>query len=193
MGLVMGISDHVVVLDAGRPIAASVPDSVRNDPKVKEAYLGSGERQARPRGTPLPSSPQVELAANRLTAGYGAIPVLQDVDFEVRRGELVALLGANGAGKSTIMRAVSGLLRPVSGSIRVGGSDVQRLEAHKIAIAGVALVPEGRQVFPELSVRDNLLLGAFARRDSDVAAEAAALLDRYPRLKQRVDGRAGLL
>jgi ABC-type branched-subunit amino acid transport system ATPase component len=91
------------------------------------------------------------------------------------------------------MRAVSGLLRPVSGSIRVGGSDVQRLEAHKIAIAGVALVPEGRQVFPELSVRDNLLLGAFARRDSDVAAEAAALLDRFPRLKQRVDGRAGLL
>jgi ABC-type branched-subunit amino acid transport system ATPase component len=88
---------------------------------------------------------------------------------------------------------VSGLLRPVSGSIRLGGTSVERLEAHRIAAAGVALVPEGRQVFPELSVRDNLMLGAFARRDGDVAAEAAALLDRFPRLKQRLDGRAGLL
>jgi ABC-type branched-subunit amino acid transport system ATPase component/ABC-type branched-subunit amino acid transport system permease subunit len=194
MTLVMGISDHVVVLDAGRPIAAGAPDAVRNDAKVKEAYLGSGEMRARPRAAPLPEAPQVELAADGLAAGYGAVPVLQGVSFEVRRGELVALLGANGAGKSTIMRAVSGLLRPVTGgSIRLGGTSVERLEAHRIAAAGVALVPEGRQVFPELSVRDNLLLGAYARRDGDVAAEAAALLERFPRLKQRLDGRAGLL
>ena len=194
MTLVMGISDHVVVLDAGRPIAAGAPDAVRNDAKVKEAYLGSGERRARPRAVPLPEAPQVELAADGLAAGYGAVPVLQGVSFEVRRGELVALLGANGAGKSTIMRAVSGLLRPVSGgSIRLGGTSVERREAHRIAAAGVALVPEGRQVFPELSVRDNLLLGAYARRDGDVAAEAAALLERFPRLKQRLDARAGLL
>jgi ABC-type branched-subunit amino acid transport system ATPase component len=194
MTLVMGISDRVVVLDAGRPIAAGAPDAVRNDAKVKEAYLGSGERRARPRGVPLPESPQVELAADGLAAGYGAVPVLQGVSFEVRRGELVALLGANGAGKSTIMRAVSGLLRPVTaGSIRLGDTSVERLEAHRIAAAGVALVPEGRQVFPELSVRDNLMLGAYARRDGDVAAEAAALLERFPRLKQRLDGRAGLL
>ena len=189
MTLVMGISDHVVVLDAGRPIAAGAPDAVRNDAKVKEAYLGSGERRARPRAVPLPEAPQVELAADGLAAGYGAVPVLQGVSFEVRRGELVALLGANGAGKSTIMRAVSGLLRPVSGgSIRLDGTSVERLEAHRIAAAGVALVPEGRQVFPELSVRDNLMLGAYARRDGDVAAEAAALLERFPRLKQRLDG-----
>jgi ABC-type branched-subunit amino acid transport system ATPase component/ABC-type branched-subunit amino acid transport system permease subunit len=194
MTLVMGISDHVVVLDAGRPIAAGAPDAVRNDAKVKEAYLGSGERRARARGVPLPESSQVELAANGLSAGYGAVPVLQGVSFEVHCGELVALLGANGAGKSTIMRAVSGLLRPVTGgSIRLGDVSVERLEAHRIAAAGVALVPEGRQVFPELSVRDNLLLGAYARRDGDVAAEAAALLERFPRLKQRLDGRAGLL
>jgi ABC-type branched-subunit amino acid transport system ATPase component len=133
------------------------------------------------------------LAADGLSAGYGTVPVLRGVRFEVRRGELVALLGANGAGKSTIMRAVSGLLRPVSGTIRLGGRNIERLEAHRIAVAGVALVPEGRQVFPELSVRDNLLLGAFARRDGDIAAEVAALLDRFPRLKQRLDSRAGLL
>ncbi len=193
MGLVMGISDHIVVLDAGRPISAGAPSIIRNDGKVKEAYLGSGEMRARPRATPLPDAPRVELAADGLAAGYGAVPVLQGVTLEVRRGELVALLGANGAGKSTIMRAVSGLLRPVSGSIRLDGRSVERLEAHRIAAAGVALVPEGRQVFPELSVRDNLMLGAFTRKDGDVAAEAAALLDRFPRLKQRLDGRAGLL
>ncbi|TMJ72271.1 MAG: ATP-binding cassette domain-containing protein, partial [Alphaproteobacteria bacterium] len=194
MALVMGISDHVVVLDAGRPIAAGGSDAVRNDAKVKEAYLGSGERRARARRVPLPESPQVELAADALAAGYGAVPVLQGVGFEVRRGELVALLGANGAGKSTVMRAVSGLLRPVTGgSICLGGESIEGLEAHRIAAGGVALVPEGRQVFPELSVRDNLMLGAYARRDGDVAAEAAALLERFPRLKQRLDGRAGLL
>jgi ABC-type branched-subunit amino acid transport system ATPase component len=109
------------------------------------------------------------------------------------RGELVALLGANGAGKSTIMRAVSGLLRPVNGSIRLDGTAIERLEAHRIASAGIALVPEGRQVFAELSVRDNLMLGAFTRRDGDIASDAAALLDRFPRLKQRLDARAGLL
>ena len=92
------------------------------------------------------------------------------------------------------MRAVSGLLRPVTGgSIRLGGEGIEWLEAHRIAAAGVALVPEGRQVFPELSVRDNLLLGAYTRRGGDVAAEAAALLERFPRLKHRLDGRAGLL
>jgi branched-chain amino acid transport system ATP-binding protein/branched-chain amino acid transport system permease protein len=193
MTLVMGISDHVVVLDAGRPIAAGTAGEVRGDDKVKEAYLGSGEMRARARGAPLPESLRVELAADGLAAGYGAVPVLRGVSFKVRQGELVALLGANGAGKSTIMRAVSGLLRPVDGAIRLGGRSVERLEAHRIAAAGVALVPEGRQVFPELSVRDNLMLGAFARRDRDVAIEAGALLERFPRLKQRLDGRAGLL
>ena len=193
MTLVMGISDHIVVLDAGRPIAAGTPDAVRREPKVREAYLGSGEMQARPRATPLPAGPRQVLAATALKAGYSAVPVLDGIAFEVSQGELVAMLGANGAGKSTTMRALSGLLRPISGSISLAGTAIEKSPAHRIVSAGLILVPEGRQVFPELSVRDNLLLGAHSRKDVDADAEIAGLLDRFPRLKQRIDGRAGLL
>jgi ABC-type branched-subunit amino acid transport system ATPase component len=119
--------------------------------------------------------------------------VLDEVSFEVRPGEMVALLGANGAGKSTAMRAVTGLLRPVQGAIVFDDRPVQQMAAHRIAANGVALVPEGRQVFPELSVRDNIMLGAYTRKDADRDADLAALLTRFPRLRERLNSRAGLL
>jgi branched-chain amino acid transport system ATP-binding protein len=119
--------------------------------------------------------------------------VLENVDLVVGRGELVAVLGANGAGKSTLMRALSGLLRPVTGSIRLLGSELGALPAHAIARRGLALVPEGRQVFPYLSVFDNLRLGALRRRDFDPATELPALLARFPALQARRNGPAGLL
>jgi len=128
----------------------------------------------------------------RLEAGYGAEPVLKGVDLQVRRGELVAVLGANGAGKSTLMRAISGLLRPVAGGVALDGEDIARLPAHKVAALGVSLVPEGRQVFPELSVLHNLELGAFRRREN-VAADVERMLERFPRLRERLHQRAGLL
>jgi ABC-type branched-subunit amino acid transport system ATPase component len=127
-----------------------------------------------------------------LEAGYGAEPVLKGVDLQVREREVVAVLGANGAGKSTLMRAIAGLLRPVAGGIAFGGEDVARLPAHKIAPRGLALVPEGRQVFPELSVLHNLELGAF-RREADIGRDIAAVLERFPRLRPRLHQRAGLL
>ena len=133
------------------------------------------------------------LVAHKLTAGYGAAPVLEDVVLEVLPGETVAMIGANGAGKSTTMRAISGLLRPVSGEILLDNENVARLEAHRIAASGLALVPEGRQVFPELTVYDNLVLGAHSRADADYEAEIEALLKRFPRLRDRLHGRAGLL
>jgi ABC-type branched-subunit amino acid transport system ATPase component len=193
MALVMGVSDHVVVLDAGRPIASGTPEAVRRDPKVREAYLGSGEMQVRPRARPLAANPPLLLDAVGLGAGYGAVSVLEAIDFEVRHGELVALLGANGAGKSTTMRAVSGLLRPVAGAIRLGGNRIERRETHAIAASGLALVPEGRQVFPELSVRDNLLLGGHSCKGGDADADIEALLVRFPRLRERINSLAGLL
>ena len=193
MTLVMGISDHIVVLDAGAIIASGTPAVVRHDPRVLKAYLGDGGTRARPREAAWSGSQDAILSCLKLTAGYGAAPVLEEVSFLVRPGETVALLGANGAGKSTAMRAVTGLLRPVSGSIVLDNERVEHLAAHQIVARGVALVPEGRQVFPEMSVLDNLVLGAYARNDVDQASEVAALLERFPRLRERMSSRAGLL
>jgi branched-chain amino acid transport system ATP-binding protein len=193
LALVMGISDHLVVLDAGRPIAAGAPDVVRGEAKVRDAYLGTGEIAARARAVPLPAEPPRLLTAAALRAGYSSVAVLDAITFEVGRGELVTMLGANGAGKSTTMRALSGLLRPVSGSIRLAGAAIASSPTHRIVRAGLILVPEGRQVFPELSVRDNLLLGAHARKEVDLASEIAAVLRRFPRLQERIASRAGLL
>ena len=193
MTLVMGISDHVVVLDAGTVIAQGTPAEVRHNPRVLKAYLGGGDMRERPRKEGYTPPSDAILSVVKLTAGYGAAPVLNNVSFDVRPGEMVALLGANGAGKSTIMRALSGLLRPVQGNIVLDNQQVGTLEAYRIARSGLALVPEGRQVFGELDVRDNLILGAFSRKDADLDAEIEALLKRFPRLRERLASRAGLL
>jgi len=102
------------------------------------------------------------------------------------------VLGANGAGKSTLMRALAGLHRPVRGEIAFGGENLAALPAHRVVGRGVVLVPEGRQVFPELSVLDNIRLGAYLRRDVP-ESEIEALIDRFPRLRERLHQRAGLL
>ena len=193
MLLVMGISDAVIVLDAGVRIAAGSPIEVRHDPRVLKAYLGGGEMRARPRTTPWSGAHDAVLTTVKLTAGYGAAPVLDNVSLDVRPGEMVTIIGSNGAGKSTTMRAISGLLRPVDGAIVLDNVPINELETHQIARRGLALVPEGRQVFPELSVFDNLVLGAHSRKDADRDDEIAGLLERFPRLKERLTIRAGLL
>ena len=193
MLLVMGISDAVIVLDAGVRIAAGSPVEVRHDPRVLKAYLGGGEMRARPRATPWSGAHDAVLTTVKLTAGYGAAPVLDNVSLDVRPGEMVTIIGSNGAGKSTTMRAISGLLRPVEGAIVLDNAPIGELETHQIARRGLALVPEGRQVFPELSVLDNLVLGAHSRKEADRDGEIAALLERFPRLKERLTIRAGLL
>jgi branched-chain amino acid transport system ATP-binding protein len=194
MQLVMAISDHIVVLDAGAVIAAGDPARVRNDPLVLKAYLGAGDMQARPRPKSWRApSGDVVLSCVKLDAGYGAAPVLQNMSLAVRSGEMVALLGANGAGKSTAMLAMSGLLRPVDGSIILDDERIDGLPANRIAARGLALVPEGRQMFTELSVRDNIMLGAYTRKDADLRKEVDGLLLRFPRLRDRIDSRAGLL
>jgi ABC-type branched-subunit amino acid transport system ATPase component len=119
--------------------------------------------------------------------------VLAELSFDVCRGEFVAIIGANGAGKSTTMHALAGLLRPVSGSIVLNDQPIADLDAHRIAARGLALVPEGRQVFPDLSVLDNLVLGAHVRRSDKLESDIAALLERFPRLRERLAIRAGLL
>ena len=189
MELVMGICDRLVVLDAGRVIAEGAPDHIRANPLVRAAYLGTGA--ARPQRPPAPpGEPLLDVAG--LGAGYAGIPVLSGVGLSLARGEMVALVGPNGAGKSTLMRALSGLLRPVAGVIGFAGQDLAAAPAHQVARAGMVLVPEGRQVFPQLSVRENMVLGATVRRDFD-PAEIGAMLDRFPRLRPLLDRPAGLL
>src|SRR5689334_9884731 len=192
MSLVMGISDHVVVLDAGKCIARGRPDAVRNDRAVIAAYLGGAHFEARPRDRAHTVAGTPRLDVRDLAAGYGAVNVLKGVALTLSAGEVVAVLGANGAGKSTLMQAFSGLLRPVSGAIAFDGADIAAQPAFRVARAGLVLVPEGRQVFPELSVHDNVRLGAYPRHDV-TRAEVDAMIERFPSLVRRRDQRAGLL
>jgi branched-chain amino acid transport system ATP-binding protein len=193
MDLVMGVSNHVIVLDAGAKIAEGTPAQVAADPAVREAYLGAGEHADRARARPLAPQQAPLLTVRRLSAGYGAATIVRDATLEIARGELVAVLGANGAGKTTLMRALSGLIRPVEGDVRFLGRHIDKLPGDRIARAGLVLVPEGRQVFPELSVIDNLRLGAYARTSADESSRIESLLSRFAALKARRHQRAGLL
>jgi branched-chain amino acid transport system ATP-binding protein len=134
------------------------------------------------------------LEVRGVDAGYDGVPVLWDVALDVGSGEVVALIGANGAGKSTVLRVLSGLLQPRRGSVRFLGHDITGLTAERIVRLGLAHVPQGRRLFPELSVRDNLLLGAYTRRDrSAIAADLERAVGLFPVLGQRLDLPAGQL
>jgi branched-chain amino acid transport system ATP-binding protein len=193
MQLVMGISDQVVVLDAGSKIAQGVPAEVATAAAVIKAYIGEETPTARRRARPIPADAAMLLDAKDLSAGYGAATVLRGVALEVRQGEAVAVLGANGAGKTTLMRTLSGVMRSSGGEIRFIGERIDELGPSRIVARGLVLIPEGRQVFPELSVLDNLRLGGFARPGKDEMVRIEKMLHRFPALRARAHQRAGLL
>jgi ABC-type branched-subunit amino acid transport system ATPase component/ABC-type branched-subunit amino acid transport system permease subunit len=193
MSLVMGVSDQIVVLDAGQRIALGSPDAVAADPAVRAAYLGTAAASAALTPATRVLKDDLVVRASSLGSGYGPIRVLAGVDVEIAQGELVAILGSNGAGKSTLVRALAGLNRPITGSVVFEGRHLEQLPVHLIAAQGLILVPEGRQLFPELSVLDNLQLGAFARPTPHLATLTGQLLDRFPRLRDLKNQRAGLL
>jgi len=193
MSLVMGISDHIYVLDAGRRIADGPPAAVRANADVRKAYLGESDVAGRGRPHAWQPGEEPVLNVENLTASYGAAPVLEGIELSVHDGEMVAVLGANGAGKSTLMRTLIGLHSPDKGSVLFLGRNITTFATSRIAGEGLILVPEGRQIFPELSVVDNIRLGAYARRDFNVASGVEEMLDRFPKLRERAGGRAGLL
>jgi len=130
------------------------------------------------------------LELRGITAGYGDVTVLRDVDLTVPNGAVVALLGANGAGKTTLLRVASGLLRPTTGRVGLGVEDMTHRPAEEFVRRGICHVPEGRAIFRSLTVRDNLLLQAPGRSDSDVLAKA---IETFPKLGQRLDQTAGTM
>lgn len=134
------------------------------------------------------------LEVKKLQVYYGMINAIKDVSFHVEQGEIIALIGANGAGKTTILHTVSGLLRPKEGSVIFDGEDITRIPGHRIVSMGMAHVPEGRRVFAQLSVLQNLKLGAFTRKDSDETQELLrTVFARFPRLEERQNQLAGTL
>lgn len=134
------------------------------------------------------------LEIRGLRVSYGPIEVLHGIDLSVREGAITALIGANGAGKSTLLRAISGLVRATDGEIRYDGRDVRTLAPERIVAAGLIHCPEGRHVFPEMTVRENLDLGAFRRRDTHGVRESLSeVYGLFPRLLERCEQRAGTL
>jgi branched-chain amino acid transport system ATP-binding protein len=134
------------------------------------------------------------LDIRQLKASYGEAEVLHGIDLSVAQGEFVCIIGANTAGKSTILRSISRLVPKSSGIIRFGDADLTKLASHEIPALGIAHVPEGRQIFPDMTVEENLLLGAFtARKASDLPARIEDVLSLFPRLRERYGQLAGTL
>jgi branched-chain amino acid transport system ATP-binding protein len=190
INLVMEISDRIIVLDRGSVICDDTPLKVRNNQRVLEAYLGVAHNEIT---SPLSNSTTPILAVENLTAGYGKLQVLQAVSLEVRQGELVALVGANGAGKTTLLKSIAQLVKARSGRVLFRGENLTKLLPQQLANQGVVLIPEGKQVFTQLSVMDNLRLGAFKRQDPHIRTDIDIMLERFPALKALRNQQAGLL
>jgi branched-chain amino acid transport system ATP-binding protein len=134
------------------------------------------------------------LRLEGITVCYGRVPALRDVSLEVRAGELVTLIGANGAGKTTTLHAISGLVPLAAGRIEFDGEKISGAPPQRVLARGIAHCPEGRRIFPELTVRENLFMGAYLRRDrAQVAADQRSIFQRFPRLRERIDQIAGTL
>ncbi|MGO8916585.1 MAG: ABC transporter ATP-binding protein [Stellaceae bacterium] len=134
------------------------------------------------------------LSLGNIESYYGPIMAIRGISLEVPRGGIVAVLGANGAGKTTILKTISGVLDPQKGTVEFDGRRIQRMDPDAIVRLGLSHVPEGREVFPFLSVRDNLMMGAFARRDREaIGRDLERVYGYFPRLRERLDQRAGQL
>lgn len=133
------------------------------------------------------------LRVSNLKVNYGPIEVIHGIDIEVNEGECVALIGANGAGKSSTLKAICGLVRSSSGTIMFNGEDITNTPGHKIVKAGITMCPEGRQVFPQMTTLQNIKMGAYARTDNKQSADVERMLDIFPILRDRARQAAGTL
>jgi len=181
--------DRLVVVDHGVKLAEGSPAAVTHDPEVVRAYMGASEELRAP--APLRGSPDDVLAFGGISVSYGRVRALEGVDLRLARGEMVAIVGANGAGKTTALRAVSGLVPVLAGTVTLLSRDVTGLNPAARVRLGMAHCPEGREVFPRMSVRENLEMGAAAGALDDVVLEHVYEL--FPRLRERSGQLAGSL
>jgi len=134
------------------------------------------------------------LKIENLEVTYGNIKAIKGISLEVNQGEIVTLIGSNGAGKSTTLRTISGILKPRSGSITFNGERIEGVEGHEIVAKGICQSPEGRRIFPKMTVDENLDLGAFLRNDkSEIKNDRQRVLELFPRLQERIDQKAGTM
>jgi branched-chain amino acid transport system ATP-binding protein len=147
--------------------------------------------EARPATAPGPDD--VLLQLDDVHTYYGQIHALQGVSLEVRRGEIVTLIGANGAGKTTTLKTISGLLHPRQGKVSFEGRDISRTPAHQLVRAGIGHSPEGRRIFSRLTILENLKMGAFTRPQNDIQGDLDHVFELFPRLKERIGQRGGSL
>jgi ABC-type branched-subunit amino acid transport system ATPase component len=200
MDLVMDISDEVNCLDYGKLIACGIPESIQKDEKVIAAYLGVDRGEVDLCATrdlvdgescPVPED---MLVVQDLVTSYGSIEALHGVSLTVHKGMVVAVLGANGAGKSTLLHTISGIVHPDHGHVHFKGVDITKRAPEKIVTMGICQVPEGRQLFPSLTVQDNLVVGATGRKDrSSLPDDIAYVYDLFPILGERRKQEAGTL
>ena len=193
---VFAFADGVTVMNEGRVIAGGPVDAVRNDPQVQEVYLGHGRGLLVASAAQAPAgaaAPAIARVAG-IDTFYGKSHILHDVSLEIRTGEVVGLLGRNGAGKSSTLKSMMGLVRPARGRVEFAGRDITGHSPEEIARLGMGFVPQGRRLFPNLTVAENLALGRLRRRGGEgVRWEQARILEFFPRLRERLDSRAETL
>ena len=205
--LVLGTSDYVYVLESGQLLAEGTPDEIRTNRQVAEAYMGAGVDEpclgrGRRRAAVVTSNrPVIDrsgepmLRVGGLRSGYGSLPVLHGVSFEIHPGEIVVLLGLNGAGKSTTVKALCGALPVWEGTVTYKGRDAAKWDIATCVKAGITMVPEGRHVFPELTVEKNLLVGSWSQRHTSgwFESQRDRVFEMLPRLAERQNQLAGTL
>jgi branched-chain amino acid transport system ATP-binding protein len=209
MEFVMSLCHQVTVLNQGGTLVSGTPTEVRNNPAVLDAYLGDDGVRAEPapdgeahrpvrnaglRPRQVLGSPEPLLTLRGVYAGYGGGDILKDVSIEVPEGGITCVVGPNGAGKSTMLSTISGLLRPRQGEIRFGAQTISGRTPGEILGLGIALVPQAHSLFPEMTVRENVEMGAFTIRDQALVRQRlAAVEELYPIVRERAHERAGAL